>query len=209
MKFSKLDIYMFTTFHIVLIISIIGIILLLGIVKSLKEVKKDIDYLIKDVEVSEILMQIDTLNIEELVLEAIMLHEGFRSEPYKDIAGNLTIGYGHKIKKGENFKKISKDEGYAILKDDFNQAMEAALRLSPHLKHPNNIFKRYTIAHFIFGKGSGSYARSTLRKKVNNCENVDDEFRRWVYATVDKKKVKLTNLEKIAEWRIKLYNKQI
>lgn len=208
MKFSKWDIYMLTAFHVILIVSVVSLIALFGILKSLKDGKKEFKELRDEIKASEILIEVDTINAEKLVLEAIMLHEGFRSAPYKCVAGHLTIGYGHRIQKGETFEKVSRDEAYAILKNDFNQAMEAALRLSPHLKRSDNVFKRYAIAHFIFAKGSGSYSRSNLRKKVNNCENVDDEFRRWVYATVDKKKVRLTHLEKIAEWRIKLYNKQ-
>ena len=47
----------------------------------------------------------------------IMEHEGFSSTPYRDIAGNWTIGYGHLIKSGEYFTStvISLDEIEALV----------------------------------------------------------------------------------------------
>lgn len=202
MKINRFDIGIVVGFFISITLLIILHIFLINKVNDIYKIVKNIE----KIEYTTLKKTIPIDSLELYVLKQIMKHEGFRSEPYKDIAGNLTIGYGHKIKQGESFKYISREEGLRLLQEDFNMAISAAIRLSPNLVESQNIYKLYAIAHFIYGKGSGSYANSKLREKVNNCQDVDDEFRKWVYAKVKGKKTKLKHLQDIAEWRIELYN---
>jgi len=41
------------------------------------------------------------MKISEAGIDMIKEFEGFREEPYPDIAGHMTVGYGHMIKHGE------------------------------------------------------------------------------------------------------------
>ena len=53
----------------------------------------------------------------------IKKNEGFSKTPYKDQLGNLTIGYGHLIKKKETYffkKSISKNKLDSLFESDFN-----------------------------------------------------------------------------------------
>ncbi len=58
----------------------------------------------------------------------IQKNEGFSRKPYKDKLGNLTIGYGHLIKKNEAYLK-NKNQTHKYLLDlfqkDFKKAAEA------------------------------------------------------------------------------------
>ena len=56
----------------------------------------------------------------------IKKNEGFSKKPYKDQLGNLTIGYGHLIKKKETYffkKSISKKKLDSLFESDFNKAV--------------------------------------------------------------------------------------
>jgi lysozyme len=52
------------------------------------------------------------------------------------------------------------------------------------------------LVSFIFNVGQGNYATSTLRKKLHagDYEGAAGQFERWIYGTVDGKKVKLNGL---------------
>ena len=56
------------------------------------------------------------MQINQTGLDLIMRFEGFRVEVYYDLANKATIGYGHLIKKGEEFTSITKHEGECLLK---------------------------------------------------------------------------------------------
>ena len=56
--------------------------------------------------------------------QRIKKNEGFRNKPYFDQIGKLTIGYGHLIKKSENFsikKKYSKKYLEHVFENDFKK----------------------------------------------------------------------------------------
>ena len=48
-------------------------------------------------------------------------YEEFFATPYDDGYGNMTIGYGHLIKKGENFTSITKEQAFNMLTKDINK----------------------------------------------------------------------------------------
>lgn len=55
-------------------------------------------------------------------LAQIVKDEGYRSKPYKDSRGLWTIGFGHLIKKGENFKTLSSHDAVQLLRKDYSEA---------------------------------------------------------------------------------------
>src|ERR1700683_220812 len=55
--------------------------------------------------------------------------EGFSPLVYKDSGGQKTIGFGHLLKAGENFKMITTDQAEKILEADL-EPVEHAINLS-------------------------------------------------------------------------------
>lgn len=111
---------------------------------------------------------------------ALIKHfEGFSATKYDDGVGVMTIGYGHAIKKTEVFNKpISMQEAEAILVKDL-AAVDAAI--SKWVTVPLNQNQYDAIGSFIFNLGAGSFAGSTLLKKLNakDYEGTSKEFIRW------------------------------
>jgi lysozyme len=54
----------------------------------------------------------------------IVKDEGLRLSVYNDSLGNATIGFGHLIKNGETFTKITPHEAIALLRDDYESARD-------------------------------------------------------------------------------------
>jgi len=143
-------------------------------------------------------------NYEE-VLEFIKQHEGFANgRAYRCAAGNLTIGYGHIIRKGEHFPhQLTKEQADSLLRADFRQAIRTAEKLTG-LKGS----RKLAVAHFIFSKGCGAFSRSTLLKEIKLNGDTDREFMRWCYYTKPgtKEKVKSKVAERISRWECKMWH---
>jgi len=139
-------------------------------------------------------------------IEFIKSHEGFAGgKAYYDAAGIKTIGYGHRIKKGEVFpERITQKEAENILRKDFDKAVWYAERES-HVKG----YKRIVVAHFIYAKGIGNFLRSTFKKKVASNEPVDEELKKWCYYRgTDGNMVRSEYIYKIRLWEIEMYNRE-
>ena len=74
------------------------------------------------------------MNISKDGIEFLKDREGFRAVPYKDSAGLDTIGFGHKILKGEHFGSVGSLEATSLLLKDLdfpisviNNAVEVTL----------------------------------------------------------------------------------
>ncbi|MEM4359705.1 MAG: lysozyme [Candidatus Bilamarchaeaceae archaeon] len=118
------------------------------------------------------------------LIEMAKRYEGFYPEPYICPGGYRTIGYGHVIRKDEEFKHpISEEQATQILIEDLKGAVAQALFLSPLLRYePSD--RLTAIADFIFNLGSGRYKASTLRYYVNTkqFQEAARQILRWVYA---------------------------
>jgi len=87
-------------------------------------------------------------------------------EPYKCCAGLLTIGYGHLIKPGEDFGAgIDEERAIELLKGDLSAAENAVSRLVP-CALPQNQFD--ALVSLVFNIGAGAFAKSTIRKYLND-----------------------------------------
>lgn len=130
-------------------------------------------------------------------IELIQQFEGLRLKAYRDSGGIWTIGYGHTggVKSGE---VITTQQANDYLIRDLEIAEEAINDL--HLTQ--NQFD--ALVSFIFNVGCGNFERSTLRKKLiknTNDPTIPNEFRKWIYITVN-------GVPKPSSWQVKRRNKE-
>lgn len=84
----------------------------------------------------------------------IKKNEGFRNKPYSDSLGNLTIGYGHLIRKKKQFllnKKYSKKFLLNLFDLDFKKALLGYLKNYKNSKHSKEIKDMYIEMIFQMG----------------------------------------------------------
>ncbi len=123
-------------------------------------------------------------------LDLICRFEGFSHTIYLCPAGYPTIGYGHLIteaNKEQFLDGIDELEALDLLKTDVQKAEQSVLRL---INVPLTDGQFDALVSFTFNLGGGALQRSTLRRKVNRCENsaVPAEFMKWVWAGGRKQK---------------------
>ncbi len=76
-----------------------------------------------------------TKSTSTTIREILKYHEGFRSEPYIDTEGFLTIGYGHKVVRNQDAsghlapRPITKMEASDLLVEDVDKALTGAYKL--------------------------------------------------------------------------------
>lgn len=106
--------------------------------------------------------------------------ESFSATPYQDEAGIWTIGYGHKIKPGEQFTTISREQAQTILEQDVAEA-EATIRKLVRVPLTQSQFDALT--SFVYNVGVAAFAGSTMLKMLNakNYAGASTEFARWRY----------------------------
>jgi len=68
--------------------------------------------------------------------------EGIRLSAYRDSLGNLTIGVGHLIVKGESFTKISNTEALDILENDISIAERRLTNIFPSWRSLDEVRQR-------------------------------------------------------------------
>lgn len=109
--------------------------------------------------------------------------EGIRLKPYRDLANVLTIGIGHAIKPGENYNSgITREFAEQLLQTDLRIAARSIERLITTTLTDNQFT---SLLSFVFNLGGGALQRSTLRKKINRGDPIDEicaEFLKWRFA---------------------------
>lgn len=139
------------------------------------------------------------MEASDILVKKIKEFEGVRLTSYKDSAGVWTIGAGHTrgVKPG---MKITQKQADSLLRGDL-------LNVENYV---NSLGMNFTqgqfdaICDFIFNLGQGKFSRSTLLAKIQAnapTEDIQDEFRRWVYAAGKK----LSGLVKRREWEAQRY----
>lgn len=122
-------------------------------------------------------------HVTEEGIKFIQKWEGTRLNIYNDIAGYPSIGVGHRILPGEQFSQgISNDEAANLLKSDLQIAERSVLRLIA-IPLADNQFS--ALVSFSFNLGGGCLQRSTLRRKINRNDSIDEikaEFAKWCFA---------------------------
>lgn len=118
------------------------------------------------------------LSINHAGLNLIKGYEGLEQEPYADVGGKLTIGYGHLIKPGEFFGHITEKQAYDLLREDVKVA-EAYIKR--YVKVPLNANQFAALTSLVYNIGPGNFRRSTLLSQLNdgNYARAAEEFLRW------------------------------
>lgn len=111
-------------------------------------------------------------------LELIKSFEGCVLKVYLDAIGLPTIGYGHLIKPGESFTKITQKEAEDLLKSDAQIFVDGVNKLLEVNVTQNQFDALVSIA---FNIGLGNLKSSTLLRLVNagDCKGAADQFPRW------------------------------
>lgn len=119
--------------------------------------------------------------ISPVGVELVARFEGFSPYPYKDVAGLLTIGYGHLITPGEVFTILPPAQARELLIKDLATA-EKGVNRSVRVRLFRHQFD--ALCSFAFNVGTGALKNSTLLKKVNAEQHsvVPEQFLRWVNA---------------------------
>ncbi|EMW7384233.1 lysozyme [Salmonella enterica] len=107
--------------------------------------------------------------------------EGRRYEPYRDVAGVLTICDGHTGKDIIPGRRYTDAECDALLNKDLNAV---ARQINPYIKVPLPETTRGALYSFVYNVGAGNFRTSTLLRKINqgDINGACDQLRRWTYA---------------------------
>lgn len=111
-------------------------------------------------------------------LALIKEFEGLVLEPYSDVGGRLTIGYGHLIKPGEYFGRLQHPYAEQLLQNDVKVA-EAYLKR--YVKVPLNANQFSALVSLIYNIGPGNFRSSTLLEHINagRMDKASKEILRW------------------------------
>ena len=111
-------------------------------------------------------------------IDLIKSLEGFRSEPYQDIKGIWTIGYGTTKDIDEDSDPITEEEAEDLLKADLQSAARAITN-SVTVPLTDNQFG--ALCSFTYNVGIGAFEGSTLLKLINenNLSKAGDQFLLW------------------------------
>lgn len=117
-------------------------------------------------------------------LKFIRNKEELRLEVYPDEANYPTIGYGHKLKPGENFTIITPSQAEALLTADVYPAVNA---VNKYVDVDLNQNQFDALVSFVFNVGVSAFANSTLLSKLNagDFEGAFNEFSRWNKVTIN------------------------
>ncbi len=111
-------------------------------------------------------------------IELIKSFEGCKLKVYLDAVGLPTIGYGHLIKPGESFTKITQKEAEDLLKSDAHIFVDGVNKLL-EVNVTQNQFD--ALVSFAFNVGLGNLEKSTLLKLLNagDYAGAGNQLPRW------------------------------
>ena len=121
------------------------------------------------------------MRISDKGLALIKRFEGFRATVYRDAAGHPTIGYGHKLRRGERIRRITKAQALELLRRDVMTA-ERAVRNNVRVRLTQKQFD--ALVSFTFNLGAGALRRSAMLRRGNERlhAKVPMELTKWVNA---------------------------
>jgi lysozyme len=120
------------------------------------------------------------MRTSEAGIEQIKAFEGFRTMPYKDTGGRLTVGYGHLIVPGDGLVEgspITMGQATSILRNDLQAAENCVNSTGTALTQ--NEFD--ALVSFVYNLGCPAFQRSTLLRfiKQQNYIAAAEEFPKW------------------------------
>ncbi|QCO05435.1 lysozyme [Azospirillum argentinense] len=132
--------------------------------------------------------------IHDDALALVRHFEGLYLKAYLCPAGVPTIGYGHTagVRMGQTINGLQAE---VFLRADM---ADAAAQVDRLVTVPLTDQQRGALASFVFNLGAGALRDSTLLRLLNQRDyaGAAKEFPKWVYATVNGKKVQLDGLKK-------------
>ena len=120
------------------------------------------------------------MTTSEAGLNIIKKYEGLRLKAYKCPAGVWTIGYGH-TKGVTSSMVINEATANAYLREDVRSAEVVLNKLGINFRQG----QFDALVSWLFNLGAGSFASSTLRKKIvanAKDEEITDQIIKWVNA---------------------------
>lgn len=107
--------------------------------------------------------------------------EGVRYTPYYDVAGVLTVCYGHTGADIIKNKTYSPVECKAMLDKDLQPFARSVDR---SVKVPTNEYQKAALISFSYNVGVSAFERSSLLRQLNagNYQAACDGLRQWTYA---------------------------
>jgi lysozyme len=93
-----------------------------------------------------------SVDAENLLVKSIKEHEGLRLKVYKDIKGNDTIGFGHKLRNNERFTEISLDLAEQLLALDIAEAKSDCFQGLSCYQVVNDM-RRIVLIELVFNMG--------------------------------------------------------
>lgn len=125
-------------------------------------------------------MAVAGLSLTAAGLISIANHEGFRSEAYIPVAGDVpTIGFGHTegVKLGD---KITVNEGLSFLHEDVRTAEKAVKECVKVPLYQHEYSAYVSLAYNIGGR---AFCDSTLVRKLNagDYTGACEEIKRWTF----------------------------
>jgi lysozyme len=137
--------------------------------------------------------------------------EGFpEAQPYNDPVGFCTVGYGHLLHRSactdadrREWSGITEEKARELLRRDMRVYVAAVLDLiQPELSQP----RLDALASFTMNNGIGSLEDSTLRRRLNGGEPMNEvtqqELPRWVFAGAPPQKLAGLVRRRAAEVRL-------
>ncbi len=123
-------------------------------------------------------IQIASLTLSAATLVGIAMHEGYRSDAYTPVAGDVpTIGFGatENVKLGD---KISVERALVRLLDDASEFEQAVKRCAPVPMYQYEFDAYVSLSYNI---GASAFCSSTLVKKLNSSDYVGacEQILRW------------------------------
>lgn len=119
--------------------------------------------------------------------ELIKYFEGYSPTVYSDSNGFQTIGYGHKLKPGENLTLITQHQAEQLLNQDISIA---ANELKALVSVPLTKNQKIALISLLYNIGGNHFADSKLLEFLNQGKYIEAaaEFGRWVHIGPDGKK---------------------
>lgn len=140
------------------------------------------------------------MNLSAAGLQLLKLSEGFRASVYNDIAGFKTIGFGHRLKAGEDFPDgITMGQAEQILADDIAIAEAAVTRLVT-VELTQGQFD--ALVDFVFNLGAGRLGQSTLLRLLNQGKYGDAAMQLILWDHAGQKEVESLKRRREAELRL-------
>lgn len=107
--------------------------------------------------------------------------EGVRYAPYYDVAGVLTVCYGHTDRDIIPGKKYTETECRALLQNDLEPFAQSVDR---SVKVPTSEYQKAALITFSYNVGVTAFERSALLRQLNagNYRAACDGLHQWIYA---------------------------